>query len=131
MFKRNTKQKEEVIKFLENNKNKHLHVNDIQQGLENKVGLTTIYRILNNLNVEGLITKKPIENDQGFCYKYNNEKNCSDEHYHLICDKCDKVIHYENSKINKLCNSISNECDFKIRADKLTFYGICKNCKER
>ena len=131
IVKRNTKQKEEIIKFLENNDNIHLSVSDIQEGTNNLVGLTTTYRILNDLSKDGILIKHRLENNQGFCYQYNKDKYCLKKHYHLICEICNKVIHYENNKLEKLCMAINNEYDFNIRVDKLVFYGICNKCKER
>ena len=129
--KRNTKQKEKVLEFLQDNVNIHLSVSDIFKGLNESIGLTTIYRIIGELTKQGNIIKKPLENEQGFCYQYSNSKKCTEKHYHLICENCNKVIHYKNKSIEKLCITISNEYDFEIKTDKLVFYGICNKCKER
>ena len=55
--KRNTRQKEIIIKFLKENESRHLSINDIKCVLGDEIGLTTIYRIINSLVVQGLELK--------------------------------------------------------------------------
>ena len=62
---RNTEQKEILIKYLKENSNKHLTIQKIYSDLENKVGMTTIYRIIKSLTEKGIVTKIPMESKQG------------------------------------------------------------------
>ena len=128
---RNTDQKEILIKYLKNNANKHLSISQIQKDLSNEIGLTTIYRIINTLVQKGSINKIPLENSQGFCYQYNNEKEHCSNHFHLICEKCNKTIHVENSNIKKILAEMENENQFKINNNRIVFYGLCDKCMEK
>lgn len=127
---RNTEQKEILIKYLKNNANKHLNISEIQKDLSNEIGLTTIYRIINSLVQKGIVSKIPLENSQGFCYQYNSEKEHCSNHYHLICEKCNKTIHIENDNIKKVLKEIENENQFKINNNRIVFYGLCDKCME-
>ena len=128
---RNTEQKEILIKYLKSNANKHLNISEIQKDLSNEIGLTTIYRIINTLVQKGIVNKIPLENSQGFCYQYNSEKEHCSNHYHLICEKCNKTIHIENDNIKKVLKEIANENQFKINNNRIVFYGLCDKCMEK
>ena len=128
---RNTEQKEILIKYLKINANKHLNISEIQKDLSNEIGLTTVYRIINSLVQKGIVNKIPLENSQGFCYKYNSEKEHCSNHYHLICEKCNKTIHIENDNIKKVLKEIENENQFKINNNRIVFYGLCDKCMEK
>ena len=128
---RNTEQKEILIKYLKINANKHLNISEIQKDLSNEIGLTTIYRIINSLVQKGIVSKIPLENSQGFCYQYNSEKEHCSNHYHLICEKCNKTIHIENDNIQKVLKEIENENQFKINNNRIVFYGLCDKCMEK
>lgn len=124
---RNTKQKAKVIEHLEKNKNKHITIEEIQKELEGIVGTTTIYRIINKLVEEGTVTKIPL-NTQGFCYQYNKEKEKCHKHYHLICEDCGKLLHFESKEIEATQKEAQKKEKFYIDLDKVTFYGKCQKC---
>lgn len=128
-MERKTKQKEIIIKYLEENSNKHLLISQIQSDLKNEIGLATIYRLIDNLIKEGSVTKIPCENKQGYCYKYNVKNNDCSDHYHLICEKCNKLYHYESKDVKKLEKKIKQDEQFEIDNSKVVFYGICKECQ--
>lgn len=128
---RRTEQKEKLIEYLKNNANRHLSILKIQEDLHNEIGQTTIYRIINLLVEKGMVSKIPLENSQGFCYQYNNEKEHCSNHYHLICEKCNKTIHINNENINTTLKEIENENQFKINNSRVVFYGLCNKCMEK
>lgn len=129
--KRNTKQKEFLIQYLQKHSNTHLSIKEIQEELKDKIGTTTIYRIINDLIETGIVTKIPLEYKQGYCYRYNFKRQNCNEHYHLICEKCNKLLHFESKKINNLANEINKTEDFQINNDRIVFYGVCKECKDK
>lgn len=132
MIQRNTKQKTEIIKFFENNKSNSYTAYELKDKIGSNAGLTTIYRILNSLTKENVLTKSPLQEKSGFSYKYNEIEQCDNhnKHYHLICENCNKLFHYDNENISKMCKKIQKESDFQIEEEKIVFYGKCKECKK-
>ena len=126
---RNTMQKKVILEYLESNANKHLTIEEIEKDLEGKVGETTIYRMIKKLTEEGTVTKIPL-NKQGFCYKYNNHVENCEEHFHLICEKCGRLTHFDSSKLFEAKKEALDKEDFNIDLDKIVFYGRCKKCSE-
>ena len=127
---RNTKQKRKVLDYLEKHKNKHITIEEIQKEIEGEVGTTTIYRIINKLVEEGKVTKMPL-NKQGFCYQYNEEKDEPHKQYHLVCEKCGKLVHFESNELEIAKKEALQKEDFCINLDKVIFYGKCSKCNKK
>lgn len=128
--KRNTKQKQMILEFLEKNKNKHLSINEIVIGLDNKIGTTTIYRKINDLIDEGMINKIPLNNSQGYCYQYAPKTEACKNHYHLVCQSCEKLTHFDSDILLNVIEEASEKENFEIDIPKIVFYGICKDCRK-
>lgn len=127
---RNTKQKKKVLECLEKYKNRHITIEEIQKEIDGEVGTTTIYRIINKLVEDGVVAKMPL-NKQGFCYQYNKEKEHCHKHYHLICEDCGKLVHFESKEIEETQKEALEKENFYIDLDKVTFYGKCSKCKNK
>ena len=61
-------------------------------------------------------------------YKYKNDK--CDEHYHVKCKECGKLIHFECDDFKKVCEHILQEHKFYVDT-KSIIYGICEDCKKK
>lgn len=128
---RNTEQKEILIKYLQKNSNEHLTIQKIHEDLQEEIGVTTIYRIMNSLIEKGSVTKIPLENKQGCCYRYTDKNEHCSEHYHLICEKCNNLFHFESKELPKVEEEAQKNKDFKIDTSRVVFYGICNKCKDK
>lgn len=130
-MKYNTSQKEKLIEFLVNNKDKHTNVQEISAYLRSEgtpVGTTTIYRQLDNLVDDGVVRKFVIDGKTGACYQYiENEQKCR-EHFHLKCLCCGKLIHLECSQLAEISSHIAEHHRFEIDHSQTVFYGRCSDC---
>ena len=120
----NTKQKDIILNYLIDNKDKCLTINEIYNYLRknNKIGLTTIYRFLNKLESDNLIKKYTDKKEA--MYQYINNDECKN-HIHLKCIKCNQIIHLDCSEANHLSKHIFDEHKFLIDS---TIFGVCKEC---
>ena len=128
----NTKQREIILNYLIDTKNQTITAEDIinySNKIGEKIGKATVYRYLNNLVENNIIKKFILEDNKGSCYQYIDGKKCED-HYHLKCKNCNKIIHLDCDEFKNIQNHISKEHDFEIDSIKTVFYGLCKNCKE-
>lgn len=121
----NTRQKELILSALKKEK-KDFTVKNIYDELNGKVGLTTIYRLVDKLVIEERI-EKYIDNSRTY-YRYF-EKCDSDNHFYLKCDKCKNMIHIDCNCINDLSNHIKNEHKFKLKKENIVINGICEKCR--
>ena len=116
---RNTKQKELLNKELDKLNTffsaKDLHERIIK--IDKDIGIATVYRFLNSQKIKNKINSY-------YCDKrlvYSKNKS----HCHFICEKTNKVIHFELDSIDFLKNKIPG----KIKSFQLEVKGICDNCK--
>ena len=122
----NTKQKELILKIIKKQKNKFT-VKDIYNKLNNSVGLTTIYRFIDKLVLDNVLTKN-IDTDNITYYQYLEQ--CEQEnHFYLKCDKCGCMIHIDCDCINDLTSHILKKHNFIPNKKKIIINGICNNCE--
>ena len=124
-MKRNTSQKKaifEVIEELDNHPTATMLIKELEKR-EYKVSRATVFRVLNEAEKEGIITKisSPDGEDR---YDPHTEK-----HYHLRCKICSKIVDsiYPYHEIS----NYKEENGFLIESHNLEFVGICKECKEK
>lgn len=127
----NTTQKEKLLDFLINNKEKHTSAQEIDAYLRSvgsPVGMATIYRQLDRLVEAGTVRKFVIDGKTSACYQYiENEKECR-EHFHLKCLGCGKLIHLSCSQLMDINSHIAEHHGFIIDSSKTVFYGKCAEC---
>ena len=123
----NTKQKDLILDILKK-KNKEFTIKDIYDDLEKKVGLTTIYRFIEKLEKDNLVTKEINENNITY-YQYL-EKCDEDNHFYLKCEKCKRVKHIDCDCINELYYHIKSEHKFKLNKEKIIINGLCSKCQK-
>jgi len=94
-----------------------------------KIGKATVYRYLNNLLETNMVKKFVLDDGKGSCYQYVDGKKC-EEHYHLKCKNCNKIIHLDCDEFINIQKHILKEHGFEIDSIKTVLYGMCKKCKE-
>lgn len=126
-----TKQREAILRYLKSSSSKHVSIDDVLNFLRadgEKVGRTTIYRYMEKLTEEGILRKYFIEEGAGACYQYIDQELGCEEHFHLKCLKCGKLIHVECDYLSHIGAHILEEHEFQIDNTKTVFYGTCGEC---
>ena len=124
-----TKQGRLVLDCFIKNKGVHLTIDEICAYLRSNgtpVGTTTVYRQVQKLSDEGIITKYNVDKESGACYQYSGE-NCK-MHFHLKCTKCSGLFHAACDYIDSVESHIFEHHGFRVDNSKTVFYGICQNC---
>ena len=128
-----TKQRQAILDYLMENKDKHVTAASISEHLEKegaRVGTTTIYRHLDKLLEQGLVRKYMIDGTTSSCFQYADQQGKCKEHFHLKCGKCGKLIHMNCSHFEELYEHILEDHGFEIDFFRTVFYGICRDCKK-
>ena len=91
------------------------------------VSRATVYRTLPLLTESGLVR----EMDFGKDYKFY-DPNYADHpnHNHIICQDCEKIVEFENDKIEKLEEEISQRLGFSLKSHRLQITGTCDELKK-
>lgn len=120
-----TKQKDIILNIIRQQKNSFT-IKDIYKDLKGKVGLTTIYRLIDKLVEENKLNKT-ISIDNTTYYQYLEE--CTKEnHFYLKCDKCGSMTHIDCDCIEELTSHIVQNHKFKPNKDHIIIDGICSKC---
>ncbi|WP_194755435.1 ferric iron uptake transcriptional regulator [Aliidiomarina indica] len=115
------------IKILEVMKNPaHQHVSAeevykilLEQGEE--VGLATVYRVLNQFDDAGIVTRHHFEGGRSVF-----ELSAKSHHDHLVCLTCGRVIEFEDDTIERRQIQVATEHGLKLTNHSLYLYGECK-----
>ena len=122
-----TKQKDIVYDHIKKKKCEFT-VKELYTDLNQKIGLTTIYRMIDKLVQDGTLHKY-IGVDNITYYQYL--ETCPKEnHFYLKCDKCGNLIHVDCDCMKELSLHIANTHKFKPTKDKFIIHGICEKCFE-
>ncbi len=93
-----------------------LHLEMSDKGI--KIGLTTVYRMVNCLMELGLSRNYSIDGELRYIFCPPNH------HHHLICLKCLRVEDIYDCPVKDV--KIEN---FEVKSHRLDFFGICEECK--
>lgn len=120
----NTKQKDKILNVIMNYKHEFT-IRDIHNKIPN-IGLTTIYRLVDKLVLDGRLNKY-ITKDNITYYEYLEECD-NNNHFYLKCDKCGNMVHIDCDCINELKSHIFKNHNFKLNKDHIIINGICDKC---
>lgn len=126
-----TNNRARIMDFLLINKEKTVSVKDIDNHLKKNdcpVNLTTIYRYLDKLISDGDLIKYTSENGEKTTYQLSQPEGKCDEHLHLQCIDCGKVIHLDCHFMNEIAEHISKEHGFCIQCKGTVIHGTCQEC---
>jgi len=87
--------------------------------------MSTVYRILEKLTVNNVISKALIMNENKAKYELKRNKHV---HY-LICQNCNKMIPTDNCHFEKLDNKEWQDTGFFVTGHRVELYGFCADCK--
>ena len=122
----NTKQKDIIIENIKSHK-EEFTIKDIYNELNGKIGLTTIYRLIDKL-VDNGVVNKTIGKDNITYYQYLEDCD-KDNHFFLKCESCGTMEHVDCDCIEELSNHIFKEHKFSL-TDHIIINGKCNKCKK-
>ena len=127
-----TKARKYISDFLEDRGENTASAADIINYLKVKgisVDPATVYRCLNRLCSERLVLKITEEKTKKSLYRFiGGERNC-DEHIHIKCTRCGRVMHLECSFMQDIKEHLLKSHGFALRCDGSVLYGLCGDCR--
>ncbi len=131
-----TNQRRRVLGVLQRSHD-HLTAEDIYTRLRNggeRVSMGTIYRTVELLERIGLVRKINLSDRN----RYELVKNNSDtkHHYHLVCEKCGKVIDISEEvmaahakSLEELVKEVGAVSGFQVSGHQFRIFGLCHDCR--
>jgi Fur family transcriptional regulator, ferric uptake regulator len=108
----------------------HLSVDGIQRRLRDQnesVGTATVYRTLEKLVESGLVRA----HDFGEGFKRYEPMPAQTDHEHLICERCGRVVEFQNERLERMLPIIADEHGFQHARHRVEIYGVCRECRQR
>lgn len=93
-----------------------------EQGL--KISLSTVYRTLNNLSMQGQV--QALAGEHGRRYEASDGEH---DHDHLICLKCGLTIEFEDDLIKGFGRSVADRKGYEYKHSRFDVLGVCQQCR--
>ena len=106
---------------------RHLSAEDVYRQLltsELDIGISTVYRVLNQLVDAGVLLRHTFEAGHAV---YELDEGA--HHDHLICLSCGRVEEFHDDAIESRQERVANELGFVLRDHALALYGVCPACQ--
>ncbi len=124
---KSTKQRDAIVQeFLK--LEDHVDIDSLYQRVKTKnpqIGYATVYRTMKLLKECGIASERHFGTRQALYEPHHEESH----HDHLICVSCNKIIEFENEKIEKLQEAIAKKYGFRLENHKHELYGTCSQCE--
>ena len=90
------------------------------------VGYATIYRTLKLLKESELLFERHFDEGQAR-YEVAGEPH----HDHFICERCGKIIEFENDELERMQQAIAQKMGVLLTHHKMELYGVCADCRKQ
>ena len=120
------------LEYLKNSNDHTVTAADVDEYLkkhDSEVNITTIYRYLDKLAKDGTVIKYVAEKGCQAAYQYVEPGRGCEQHLHLKCVKCGKIIHLECHFMEEISHHIEESHGFTLQCKNSILYGVCKECK--
>ncbi len=109
-----------ILQMLENSSDRHMTAEDIYQLLRDAgddVGIATVYRVLTQFEVAGLIERHNFDNGPAVY-----ELDRGEHHDHMVCTDTGAVIEFHNAEIEKIQEQIAEQKGYELVGHSLVLY---------
>jgi len=110
-----------ILRLLQLPENQHLSAEDLYKKLlaqGDEVGVATVYRVLNQFDDAGIVTRHHFEGGKSVF-----ELTHQEHHDHLVCLKCGEVIEFNDDLIEEQQKLIAKKFGIKLTNHSLYLYG--------
>jgi Fur family transcriptional regulator, ferric uptake regulator len=124
---KNTKQRELIVRKLFFSQ-KHLSIENLYylvKKVDPSVGIATVYRCIKILRKGNFIIEI---NSTGNNILY--EFNFNDNHHHLLCVSCEKVIEFISKNMKEEQLHLEKEYSFSLIYHRYELFGYCQDCRQ-
>lgn len=129
-----TVSRKKILDFLKQSSERTVTAAEISAYLkeqDSEVNITTIYRYLDKLEREGTVMKYVAEKGSQAGYQYVELGHRCEEHLHLKCMECGRIIHLECAFMEEIAEHIRRDHGFLLQCKNSILYGTCRECRQR
>ena len=93
-----------------------------------RVSLGTVYRNLQRLVDEGLVSLAPVQDETGRSARFDPEVRAHD---HFVCQRCKRIYDMARDGGGAVDLAGFEKQGFRVTAHTLSVYGVCPKCARR
>lgn len=128
-----TKVTQEIQQYLKLQKQKSFSASDVYHYLESNnidVNQSTVYRTLDRMMEQNVLVRFKTANSGNYYYRVSDEHHNCDEHLHMQCRKCGRVMHLDCDFMNDIRELLMKQYGFTLECNGSTLCGLCADCKK-
>jgi Fur family transcriptional regulator, ferric uptake regulator len=91
------------------------------------VGLASVYRALEVLANLRLVHR--VDVDGTACYEPADPSG--EHHHHAICDRCGKLVPFEDAELERLLDGVGARLGYEIGGHDVVLRGACPECSDQ
>jgi len=97
-----------------------------------KAQVMSVYRVLDFLQVHGLVHRIESQNAFMLCHHLSKKDACADHvSQWFICKDCGHTIENTNDELDQLIEKMAAEHHFTITAPTIELIGLCAHCQQK
>ncbi len=127
-----TKPRQDLIDYLKTLVNQPFTAEDLVKYFhqtKRKISKATIYRTLDGLLEQNIIRKYYLNPPTIAYYQWIDPTLACDQHFHLVCNKCGRLIHLDCQIYQHWTEHLLKEHDFLVDEIQTVTYGWCASCR--
>jgi Fur family ferric uptake transcriptional regulator len=126
---RSTKQREQIVDVFFSQPD-HVSIEELLSRVRERdpaIGYATVYRTLK------LLTECGVAHERKFGDGLTRYELADDEahHDHLICVECQRIVEFEEPRVETLQEEIASKHGFIVQSHKHELYGVCPDCQRK
>jgi Fur family transcriptional regulator, ferric uptake regulator len=103
-----------------------LEIEDRLRGSGRQVGRASIYRVLEELEELGLVTR--LDLGTGTARFEAVDPDGDRHHHHLLCDDCGDLVPFSDSELERAIGRLSRRLPYPVSGHEVTLHGSCASC---
>jgi len=108
---------------------RHISVEELYQEVKQVnpgIGYATVYRTMKLLTECGVATERHFRDGEA---RYESTEGR--HHDHLICERCGRIVEFEEDRIESLQAEVAARLGFRFTGHKMELYGVCRDCQKK
>lgn len=122
-----TNQRKLILEAIAHQVGWHVHPKAVYSYVKERddnIGMATVYRTIKMLEDMDLLNKVYMMGKQ------DTTPSKHGTHYHLICLRCGNIRDINDDMLESLGHKVKENYGFETTQVKMTFYGMCNDCKD-
>lgn len=125
---KSTQQRKDIVDAFLQMQSRHVTIEELLEACRKTnagIGYATVYRTLKLLVEAGIAEERQFQSGPA-----QFELESENHHDHLICTHCNRIVEFENARIESLQEKVAKDYKFELNSHKLMLYGVCQGMKK-